>query len=630
MVNQWKAIERNAYLGVAICLMILVIMASVSYQGLVRVQKDFQWVTQTREVLLNLSYFLSSLKDAEMGQREYLLTGKEQYLMPYQYIEKGVEYYFTDLRTIAAGNTAQQKKLDVFEKLVTKKLTELRQLIELQKAKGAAAAKNALLTGTGKQIMNDIQILVLGMDQDERVLLDERAKHIALRIKMDAVVKAALFILILITAFLVISRINYWRAASKKAEQEQIRLANTDGLTELVNRRRFFEIFEREILRAKMKSYPLALILLDIDHFKNINDTYGHIAGDDILKQIGRILKDNLYPLDVAARYGGEEFIILVPETSFERVSKTAEKLRRTINEWQWNISDNRISITTSIGVVMLEPNNITDCQDMVKKADEALYTAKKKGRNCTVCWNQVCVDEKTVEPQVQDFHELQTKISSLTRRLRIQALGTVSAFEKAMSIAIKDPYIAHHSKHVRIYATATAKELSLADDLIERIGTAAVLHDLGKMGIPAYLFSKTEPLTQQEWSIIKQHPITSVQILAPIGVFNHELQIIRHHHERFDGGGYPDGLKGREIEIGARVVAIADTFDAITSDRLYRKRQTYEEALKEICSCSETQFDPDVVEAFLNAAEKHYSQWPLSAFDLSVGSTSEPIIAKA
>lgn len=630
MTNQWKAIERNAYLGVAVCLIILVIMASVSYQSLVRIQKDFQWVTHTRQVLLNLSYFLSSLKDAEMGQREYLRTGKEQHLEPYQYIEKGVKYYFADLHTITAGSIAQQKKLEVFEELVTKKLTELRQLIELQKDKGAKAAQNAMLTRTGKQIMNDIQTLVLGMDQDEKVLLDERSKRIALRIKMDAIIKAALFILILITAFLVISRINYWRAASQKAEEEQIRMANTDDLTGLVNRRRFFEVFEREILRAKMKSYPLALILLDIDHFKNINDTYGHIAGDNILKQIGRILKNNSYPLDVAARYGGEEFIILVPETSLEQVSKTAEKLCKIIGKWDWEVFDNRISITTSIGVVVLDSNNITDCQDMVKKADTALYIAKNNGRNSTVFWNQVYLSEKTVKPQTQDFHELQSKISSLTQRLRIQAMGMVAALEKTMSIAITDPYIAHHSKHVRNYATAIAEEMDLADDLIERIGTASLLHDLGKMSMPGYLFGKTETLTQQEWSIIKQHPIISVQILAPIGIFNHELQIIRHHHERFDGRGYPDSFKGQEIEIGARIVAIADTFDAMTSDRLYHRGQTYKEALKEICDCAGTQFDPEVVKAFLSAYEKHKSEWPLSNFDSSVNSMQKSLVTKA
>ena len=349
----------------------------------------------------------------------------------------------------------------------------------------------------------------------------------------------------------------------------------------------------------------------------------------NLLEQMGKILRENQYPLDVAARYGGEEFIILMPETSLEKASKAAERLRGVVDRFEWKVLDNRISITISIGLIALDPNNIIDCRDMVKKADATLYAAKHEGRNCVVRWDQVNDDEKIIEPKNQDFHELQTKISSLTRQLRTQAMGTVSALEKAMSIVIKDPYLEHHAKHVQIYAVATAKEMNLSTELKERISTAALLHDLGKMGMPNYIFSKTASLTQEEQDIIKQHPSASTQILAPIGVFYHELQIIRHHHERFDGSGYPDGLKGKEIEIGARILAVADTFSAITSDRLHKNGETYEDAIKKICDCSGTQFDPEVVEVFLRACEKHKTEWPLSGCDSSLISIQEPLLTK-
>ena len=412
-------------------------------------------------------------------------------------------------------------------------------------------------------------------------------------------------------------------------QERNLSLANTDELTNLVNRRYFFEIFEREILHAKVKSRPLTLMMLDLDHFKSINDTYGHLVGDTILRQTGKILRENLYPLDVAARYGGEEFIVLMPETPFEKASRAAERLRGIVDRFQWQVFENRISITISIGLVTLEPNNIIDCQDIVKKADMALYAAKHKGRNCVVSWDQVDAVEKTIQPETQDFYELQTKISSLTKQLRTQAIGTVSALEKAMSIAIKDVYLENHAKHVQIYAIAIAEEMKLSAELKDRIGTAALLHDLGKIGIPNYIFSKTESLTQEELNIIKQHPIASTQILAPIGVFSHELQIIRHHHERFDGSGYPDGLKGKETEIGARILAIADVFDAITSNRLHQDGQTHEEALKEIKDCSGTQFDPEVVEVFLKACDKHKSEWPLFEPDFLIDPSQEPLATK-
>ncbi len=157
---------------------------------------------------------------------------------------------------------------------------------------------------------------------------------------------------------------------------------------------------------------------------------------------------------------------------------------------------------------------------ELIEKADAALYTAKHKGRNCVVRWDQVNGDEKAVEPKTQDFCELQTKISSLTRQLRSQTMGTVSALEKAMSIVIKDPYLEHHAKHVQLYSVAIAEEMNLSTELKEQIGTAALLHDVGKMGMPNYIFSKTTSLTQEERNIVKQHPAASTEILAPIGVF--------------------------------------------------------------------------------------------------------------
>jgi diguanylate cyclase (GGDEF)-like protein len=381
-------------------------------------------------------------------------------------------------------------------------------------------------------------------------------------------------------------------------QKKLLLLANTDELTGLANRRHFFDILDREILRAKIDGSSLAVMMLDIDHFKSANDTYGHRGGDEILAQMGKILNENIYPLDVAARYGGEEFIILMPNTSPEKAYQAAERLRKIVDQYRWKVLDKTISITTSIGLASVDSNNLMSSYDLAEKADTALYNAKRRGRNCVVRWENVNSAQEPEQPDDRVYHELQNKVASLTRKLRSHAVGTISAFSRAMDMIFKDQYIVRHGENVQTYAIAIAEEMGLSSELVERIGTSALLQDVGSITIPESILKKTTPLTKEEKRIIKQHPNASVEILEPVGIFGLELQIIKGHHERFDGAGYPNGLKGREIPIGSRILAVADAFDAITSHREHRQARPVEEAIEEIVKCSGTQFDPDVVEA--------------------------------
>lgn len=398
-------------------------------------------------------------------------------------------------------------------------------------------------------------------------------------------------------------------------QEKLLQLSNTDELTGLANRRYFFPVINREIVQAKLKCDPLTVMILDIDHFKSINDTYGHIGGDEVLKQLAKILRENVYPLDVVVRFGGEEFIILMPQTPHDKAFLAAEKLRKIIDKWQWEVSGEKISIAVSIGLAEFDSNNMVDSKGLIASADTALYAAKKQGRNRVVCWDEVkSMGDNDVEPVDRDYHELQTKISTLARQLRSYAIGTISAFLEVINVVTNDDYMAEHSKNVCVYAKAIAEQMHLSDELKERIATAALLQDLGKISIPNNILKKTSSLNNHEQQVIRKHPVVSTDILTPIRIFNMEMQFIRSHHERFDGTGYPDKLAGREIPIGARILAVADTFDAITSCHSYRSAKSCEFALKEIVACSSTQFDPDVVEAFQKAWEDHKDEWPLSA----------------
>ncbi|MFA6185960.1 MAG: diguanylate cyclase [Phycisphaerae bacterium] len=394
-------------------------------------------------------------------------------------------------------------------------------------------------------------------------------------------------------------------------QERLLLLANTDELTGLSNRRHFFEILEREILQAKIRGGSIAVMMFDVDHFKNVNDTYGHLTGDRILQQVGKILNENIYPLDIAGRYGGEEFIVVMPGMPVEIAAQRADKLRSMVDKYSWEAANKPISVTCSVGVAVFDGADTTDPYELIRKADDALYAAKHRGRNCVVSYDQVNPDEHIQEHQGEDFRELQTKISTLAQQVKSQTIGMITAFAKA--IAAKDDYLARHVENVKIYVSAIAKQMNVSGVLAEQLATAAALHDLGKIIIPNHILRKNTALTDDERRIVERHPISSAEIITPIGIFNQEAIIIRHHHENFDGTGYPNGLVGRNIPFGSRILAVANTFDAMTSKHWNVNPKSADDTISEIVSLAGTQFDPEVVEAFKNAYAENHDKWPLS-----------------
>ncbi|MDD5011968.1 MAG: diguanylate cyclase [Phycisphaerae bacterium] len=395
-------------------------------------------------------------------------------------------------------------------------------------------------------------------------------------------------------------------------QERLLLLANTDELTGMSNRRHFFEILERELLGAKLRGGTIAVMMFDVDHFKNLNDTFGHLAGDRVLQQVGKILNENIYPLDMAARYGGEEFVVVMPGMPAEIAEQRAQKLCSIVDKHNWEISNQPVSVTCSVGVAVFNGYDAADPYELIRRADEALYAAKRRGRNCIVSYDSLNPDEQIVAHQDEDFQELQGKISSLAVQIKEQALGIISAFTKA--IAAKDPYLAGHVENVKTYAIAIAKQMDVSDLLVQQLETAAALHDLGKIIIPSSILNKLTPLTDEEQKIIQRHPISSAEILAPIGLFSQEIVIIRHHHENFDGTGYPNGLVGKNIPIGSRILAVANTFDSLTSSKPWMtEAKSADDALGEIVSLAGSQFDPEVVDAFRRAYAEYHSVWPLS-----------------
>ena len=355
--------------------------------------------------------------------------------------------------------------------------------------------------------------------------------------------------------------------------------ANTDGLTGLYNHRHFHERLDHEIARGSRFGTTFSLIMLDIDLFKAYNDIHGHLAGDEILRRIAICIQTSIRSLDIAFRYGGEEFTIILPEARLDDAHKVAERIRKTIAS---RTSFKAPPITASLGVANWPIDGVMKAE-IISCADAALYRAKQTGRNRT------CLSSDVVKPA--------TPLVSVELEARSRALSIIYAL--AATVDAKDHYTYGHSKKVSDYAVAVGEAMGLSQDRVDIIRAAGLLHDIGKVGIPDSTLNKKGTLSDEEWKLIKDHPKLGVEILRHVIDLVNCLPVILHHHERFDGTGYPSGLKGENIPLEARILAVADSFDAITSPRPYREQLSSKEALEELRRCVGTQFDPKVMEVF-------------------------------
>jgi diguanylate cyclase (GGDEF)-like protein/PAS domain S-box-containing protein len=386
-----------------------------------------------------------------------------------------------------------------------------------------------------------------------------------------------------------------------KRNKELVALSITDGLTGLYNHRFIQERFDFEFKRARRYDGMLSCMLLDIDHFKSVNDTYGHQFGDHVLREIATILRKRSREVDICGRYGGEEFMIVTNQPAAGAV-QYASKLHAAIEEHVFEQNGRSTHVTVSIGIAEFR-RDLRTRQEMIERADIALYKAKEDGRNLIRVWK---------EQEKQDLNALDSgginalkaKFDYLSTQMRAAYMESTYALLRAVDA--KDHYTEEHSQNVSGYAVELAKAINLHVDDIEIIKYAGLLHDVGKIGVSQEILIKTGPLTEEEFEILRKHPVIAVNILKDVKFLENELPIILHHHERFDGRGYPRGFKGREIPLGARILAVADAFDAMTTERYWKPKLSKRDALAELRRESGSQFSPDLVDAF----ERIARQW--------------------
>jgi len=363
-----------------------------------------------------------------------------------------------------------------------------------------------------------------------------------------------------------------------RAEQR----SRIDELTGLFNRRHFEERLKEEIGRHSRYGNLFSIFLIDLDSFKTYNDVYGHPSGDVLLSQLGKIIKSSIRDADQAFRYGGDEFVVVLPHTAVEDARVVADRVRETI---AGEMEKKGIAVTCSIGLACY-PSDGVMAGELVTVADTALYYAKRTGGN------RVYLSSKILSEPLDDA-------GTYARHNGLSAI-----YALVSTVEAKDPYTYGHSRKVNTYAVALAEAIGLSPEDVSRVSTAALLHDIGKIGVSDKVLNKKGKLTKEDWEAIKSHPRLGATIVGNIPNLAPCVSTILHHHERWDGGGYPEGLKGEQISVEARILAIADSFDAMSSARPYRPALCGEKVLRELRRGAGSQFDPELVEVFIGIVE--------------------------
>ena len=379
-------------------------------------------------------------------------------------------------------------------------------------------------------------------------------------------------------AFIVLLRSRVARLIGQLSEA-----ASIDPMTGLLNRRGFQDAIERELSRAERNGQPVSVLQLDCDQFKAYNIQLGSEVADTALLRIGRMLEGDRRLVDVAARIGGEEFGMILPDTDQHEAFLVAERLRMRIAEM---FADQALPLTVSIGVVNY-PLHSADSEGVQVAAENALYAAKVLGRDRTVLHS----------PEVAEI--LADVDGSHTRNEAQLAI----VLNLAEALDMRDEGTARHSQTVGRYCEMMAGELGLSGAEAERVRIAGVLHDIGKIGVADSILQKPGPLTDAEYEAMKKHPEIGARILGGSGLADIRQWVLA-HHERPDGRGYPAGLSGDQIPLEARILSVGDAYEAMTSDRVYRKAIGHEAAREELCRWAGQQFDAEVVDAFLRALE--------------------------
>lgn len=386
------------------------------------------------------------------------------------------------------------------------------------------------------------------------------------------------------------------------ARQQLQELSTRDTLTNLHNVRYLNDALDLEMKKTRRYKANLTMLLVGVDRFKELNEIHGHEACDRLLAEVAIILMDSVREVDTVARLNGDEFSIILPETDLGSASKVAERILNAIRSFPYLEGRSGITVTASIGVAPWEVTFHTP-NDLINASHRAMLEAKRNGRD-TICTLQEAENNQhlKLKENTRLIQNIKQQISLLSEEMR------KSYFQSIVKLFEAIPHfkrgLANHLDRVAFYSERLATRIGMSQEEIAAVRKAGLLHDLGKIAIDERLLSKPQRLSTAESTLIRQHPTIAVQLLGQTLFLKNELSMILHHHEQFNGRGYPDQIDGNTIPIGARIIAITEAWDTMITNQPYRSALSLDQALGEIKKGAGTQFDPELAMLFISLVE--------------------------